>query len=98
MRPLVARLLTAWMIAQAPAAVHALEPDEVDALVARPSIGLYTAYAEFKMARYLRGERGRGLSLGGSRAEGCSLRGAARRAGLASGRSRPAGARGNSRR
>ncbi|HNF76584.1 MAG TPA: sel1 repeat family protein, partial [Thauera aminoaromatica] len=52
MRPLVARLLTAWIIAQAPGAAHALEPEEMDALVARPSIGLYKAYAEFKMARY----------------------------------------------
>ena len=52
MRPLFARLLTAWMIAQAPAAAHALDPEELDALVARPSIGLYKAYAEFKMARY----------------------------------------------
>ena len=52
MRPLVARLLTAWIIAQAPTSAHALDPEELDALVARPSIGLYKAYAEFKMARY----------------------------------------------
>jgi TPR repeat protein len=52
MRTAAARLLAAAIIAQAPAAAHALEGEELDALVARPSIGLYKAYAEFKMAHY----------------------------------------------